>query len=463
MKAIKCTILYTVMLNMFIVPPVQSAETAEKAPLMSTSIGDLYYQLGGGKVLPPPGANYTTFRIDARFKGGFGYSCGKFNYRDNISQMVNQIKSQARQLPGQLVLALQAAGAGLPGYFMQKKNPTLYNIITKTLDQSAELFKLSYKTCEAMESEMAKNPDANPYAGFLRASVASKWKIGTDNNEIAADIHQGIKDNPGAPITWIGGKKYGSTNNPIQINKDIVTAGYNIMIGRTGDVSVLTSPTDTVTKKMPIVRIWANPDLAGRWIQDVIGDKQVVLGEDAGVPKSIVGHGLRPKVLALEIDIYDAINTAILGDFSRINTYNSTLLSNNLIVALKQMPAGERAIMVDRMSSEMAAAEAQERLFLLKQMILTGLKSPDISASPGGVTADKYIRESTFPDINEALTDMHNDLDLKQRTINRTALLILGRASKRNRLAAGVRPGTILTDDGAIKGAVFSTEPEITQ
>ena len=86
--------------------------------------------------------------------------------------------------------------------------------------------------------------------------------------------------------------------------------------------------------------------------------------------------------------------------------------------------------MMDRLVSEMAVKEAQERLFLIRQMIDTGLKAPDVIASTGGVTADLYIRENTYPAIRTVLEEIHDDLDLKQRTLNRTTVTILDRARR---------------------------------
>ena len=245
------------------------AGTPQAAPEVSATVGDLYYRLGGGKVLPPPGAGYTTFNLRSRFTGGFGMSCGQFNYHQNVQQVINEWKSRVRQIPGQLKAAVSSAIASLPGYLMMKYNPSLYNIITKTLDESADLFKLSYKSCQQVEKELARNPEANPYQGFLQASVMDKWTLGAQNNQVAADVDEEVKTNPAGPIRWIGGEEYGTPSNPIQINRDLVVAGYNILIGRTDNVAVVTPPVGPAALE-PIVRIWPNPQAAGTWIQEVL-------------------------------------------------------------------------------------------------------------------------------------------------------------------------------------------------
>ena len=286
-----------------------SAGVSQAAPEVSATVGDLYYRLGGGKALPPPGAGFTTFNLRSRFTAGTGYSCGQFNFHENIEQIINQWLDRVRAIPSQLQSAVSAAIAGLPGYLMMKYNPTLYNIMTKTLDESAELFRLSYKSCRQIESEMARDPEANPYQGFLQASVMDKWTIGAENGEVAADVDEEIKADPADPIRWLGGHEYGSLDNPLQINRDMVVAGYNIMIGRTGDVSVTTRPVGPAALE-PIVQIWPSPADAGRWVQEVIGDKRVVLQGADVPPETIPGKGLRPKVEALETEIREALTEA---------------------------------------------------------------------------------------------------------------------------------------------------------
>lgn len=428
-----------------------STGVSQAAPEVSATVGDLYYRLGGGKALPPPGAGFTTFNLRSRFTAGTGYSCGQFNFHENIEQIINQWMDRVRAIPSQLQSAVSSAIAGLPGYLMMKYNPTLYNIMTKTLDESAELFRLSYKSCRQIESEMARDPEANPYQGFLQASVMDKWTIGAENGEVAADVDEEIKADPADPIRWLGGHEYGSLENPLQINRDLVVAGYNIMIGRTGDVS-LSAPPIGPSALEPIVQIWRSPADAGRWVQEVIGDKRVVLQGPDVAPETIPGKGLRPKVEALEIAIGEALVEAYdHNDYSLLNHYPSTLrISGALIDGLRSLPQGEAAVMMDRLVSEMAVKEAQERMFLIRQMIDTGLKAPDVIASTGGATADQYIRETTYPAIRTLLQEIRDNLELKQRTLNRTTVTILDRARRLRASGQQATPGVTRGDSNTL-------------
>lgn len=423
-------------------------------PEVPTDISGLYYRLGGGQYLPPPGALNTSFNISSRFKVGLGYSCGKFDFQNNIKQMVNQFKSKARQLPGQLTVAAQAAVVSLPGYLLQKKNPTLYNLITKTLDETANLFNLSLKSCQEIERQMQKNPSASPYQGFLQASIGEIWTSGVNNGDLAADVATDIRSNPAKPIKWLGGALYGTPANPIQINRDIVVAGYNIMIGRTGDVSVITAPTGAMANE-PIVQIWRTPAVAGRWVQEVLGDTKILMDNNATKPEAIPGKGLRPKVALLEQSIDLALKDALeKDDYAALNAFTSARVSSAIIDSLRNMPPGEAAVMRDRLISELAVSEARERMMLIKQMMMTGLRAPDLVASTGGPVAEKYIRENSFPDMSRVIREIFDSLELKQRTINKTTIAILNRAAQSREAAASATPSAIEAGSNALGGSV---------
>lgn len=385
----------------------------------------LFYALGGGPVVPQPGSDMITTRVTARFKLGMNYSCGKFNFQNNVAQMVNQVKTQVRQLPMQLQGALSAAIAGLPGYLLQKINPTLYNTITKTLDETAELFRLSYKSCEQMESEMQRRGKGyNPYNGFMQAVAFNKWSIGATNGTNIADMPKNITNNPTGPIKWLGGKDYGTVSNPVQINHDLVIAGYNIMLGRNQDVSIDTPPMGILANQ-PIVKIWPKPSDAGIWLQNIVGDKVIITTTETK-PKSVNGKGLRPVVAALEPLIRAALIKAIDHyDFSDINKYSGVHLSSGIVDALRDMSLAKRSVYMDRLVSEFAVNETLERVDLIRQMLSLGLNNPDNVAAKIAGDAAAYVRKTTLPELKTKVNEIFETLSLRRTTVNSTALTIL--------------------------------------
>ncbi len=421
-------------------------------PKIDDSTDLLFLKLGGGKVVPAPGSGYVTHRVTARLKLGFGYSCGEFDFQDNIAQMINQIETRVREIPMQLQNAMSAAVAGLPGYLMQKINPNLYNIVTKSLDETAELFRFSYKTCEQMEAEMRQGK--NPYDNFMTAVVANKWKIGGESGQNIVDMKSEIAADKNGPIKWLGGNEYGTVQRPVQINHDLVIAGYNIMIGRTGDVSTNEIPTGVLAQQ-PIVQIWSRPSIAGDWIQNVVGDLRIITAVDNVEPESITGKGLRPVVADLEPLIRAALSSAIIiHDFEDINKFTSARLSSGLVDGLRGMPLGERLVFMERLVSEMAVNEAYERVTLIRQMLLMGLKHPDNVAANISDRTEEYVRGKTFADLDIAINEIYEALALKRTTVNSTAISIINQHNARQSSGIASDTGIVGEEPTLLDGGV---------
>jgi len=352
----------------------------------------------------------------------------------------------------QLQNAISAAVAGLPGYLMQKINPNLYNIVTKSLDETAELFRFSYKTCEQMEVEMRQGK--NPYDGFMTAVVANKWKFGAEAGDNIADTKDDIADDPTGPIEWLGGNEYGTVQRPIQINHDLVMAGYNIMLGRTGDVSTDAIPVGALAQQ-PIVQIWSRPSDAGIWIQDVVGDMIIITTERDPEPQSITGEGLRQVVTDLEPLIRNALDDAIdTYDFEAINRFTSLTLSNGLVEGLRAMPLGERLVFMERLISEMAVNEAYERVTLIRQMLLMGLNHPDNVAAKITDKTEEYIRGKTFPDLDILVNEIYETLALKRTTVNSTALSIINQHNARQSSGIAAETGIVIEEPTLLDGSI---------
>jgi len=418
----KLRLLFTTLLFLSSLNVAHSGES----PKVSGNNELLNYYLGGGKVVPQPGSDMITNRVKARLQLGLSYSCGKFNFQENIAEMINNIKDKVRQIPLQLQAAVSGAVASLPSYLMMKINPSLYNTLNKTLDETTELFRLSYKTCEQIESEIQQNgPGYNPYSGFMKAVVANKYDVFGNSGGNIADATEEVQTNATGTIEWLGGNEYGTVLNPIQINHDLTIAGYNIMLGRTDDVSSDEPPTGAM-KSQAIVKIWPLPSDAGIWIQEVIGDKIIITDEEGLKPETVSGKGLKPVVENLEPLIRDALNVAIDEyDFKDINKYAGLTVSAGIIDALRDMPIAQRIVYMGRLVSEMALNEVFERISLIRRMLLLGLNTPDNIAAKISAEAEQFVRKVTFPDMDDAMQEMINRNSLRQSTVNTTAIKIL--------------------------------------
>lgn len=429
----------------FFILVVSQAVMAETRPGVSIHIGEQYYHLGGGAAIPPPGAGFRSFSIKAKLKMGYSYSCGKFDYHNNLEDMINQINSRVQELPDQLAAAGTAYAVSLPGYLAMKYNPTLANILKQTIDSSAELFNMSYKSCEQVEAEMQKDKTANPYDGFIQASVLNKWSIGAKktggNKPVMSDLDSDIKKNPGGSVPWYDGKNVGTSDTrPIETNKDFVVAGYNLMIGRVNELSSLKKPPSHMRSE-PVALTWATPALAGEWVQRVVGEIKITLDKPDEKKEAIPGDGLRPEVETMTLNIRDALQKAYKErNFEDISKFTSVNFSAYLVDTLHQLQYGQAMLMMDKLASEMAVNEVQEQVFLIIQMMDMAIKSPDMATSTAGPTAIKYVRDVTYASFETMLAQIHSDIDLKNKTVNTTTIAILNLAERARLNAARAVP-----------------------
>ena len=400
---------------------------AEPVP---SHIGPIYYKIGGGRVAGSPLAGFRTIRINASFSAGFGYSCGEFDPHESVSRMVNQIRDQVRELPAQLEAAFTAAMVSIPGYLFKRSYPGLYGVITKTLDDSFNLFQLSMKSCKQIEREMAKmGDDYNPYQNLLRASVAERWEfeVGVDDGRSIDQIEKEIDEQVGRQgIRWLDGVNYaGLDQDPIRFNRDLVIAGYNTLIGRSPDMSSAeTSAPEAPFDDHYIVEVWPNPVAAADFLIDIVGEKEIMT--DGSEPTTRPGMGLRPFVDTMTLMITEALTAAVNENlWGGIRELDSMGVATPVVEAIRKEEEYVRSMMISKVAGEMAVAETQERIQLIKQLLTAGLKDADITASKAASTAATFVRNETMPELDDQIKDIIEAYAFRTQFLHKTSLTIL--------------------------------------
>lgn len=426
-------------------------------PLLDSTTDRLEYTLGGGRAVPPPGSKFIKHAVTANLDFRSSYSCGKFDFQTNISDAVNNIKTEIREIPMQLQNAITGAVASLPSYYMKKINSALYDVLNQALGESTELFRLSYKSCETLEKEIHDNEAGyNPYSSFMKVSWYGKAEEDAAQGKSILDLKQQKTDGTTPPpIKWLGGKDYGTELRPIQLNHDLVMAGYNIMLGRTADVSDDSIPAPALRQEI-IVKIWSRPSVAGEWLQEIVGDQVIITTSNDKKPTILQGKGLRTTIEELEPLIADALNTAISTyNFTDLNEFASALkISSGLVDALRDMPTQERSLIFERLVSEMAVNEVFERVNLIRQMLSHGLKAPDNETAKISETIEKFIRGSTYPELDRSKQQILTQISLKQSTVNTTALFIIGQHRARKAESVAEQPSVITDMPSMSNGSV---------
>ncbi|WP_157496727.1 hypothetical protein [Hahella ganghwensis] len=431
-----------------------STARSESVP---SSIGPIYYKIGGGRAVGSPLTGFDTIKLTVGFTSSFGYSCGQFNPHETVTQMINQIKDSLRELPSQLTAAFTSAMVSLPGYLLKRAYPGLYGIITQTLDKSFELFQISVKNCRQIEKEMnSMGEDFNPYQNLIQASVAERYEfeIGLDDGRTLDQIEEEVSVEVGNNgVRWLDGVRYaGLDQDPIRFNRDLVVAGYNTLIGRAPTSE--TDPPDSPLDNEYIVKVWGTPLDAAEFLVDIVGESELKT-DNSGTTTTKAGRGVRPFVDLMTENIQSYLQAAVEeNDWAELRDVDAMGVAVPVVEAIRKEPPYLRALMISKVASEMAVAETQERITLIKQLLNAGLKNADITASKASSIASTHVRKTTIPELDNQVEDMLKAYEFKSKALHSTALVILEYGHKQSISAAGkeppatVNPNTVRQDGG---------------
>ncbi|CBL45385.1 conserved hypothetical protein [gamma proteobacterium HdN1] len=405
--------------------------TLGHAEPLTKYVDDFFYKLNGGRAIPRGAAGYITYRVGARFTANPGYTCGKFKMENNLKQAFENMKTQLSGLPGQISTAATEMVAALPMYLVKTYAPDIYGILTWNLDQAIELFRFEYKTCEMLESEMAKaEGEHNPYNTALRASVMNQWKYGAENNQSINQTSQEIKENPGRKGFDFLGKGRGTKENPVPIKHDLMVLAYNNRIGRTNEPLNESAPPDD-QKNLALVQIWPTPKAAADWVVAATGEFWIVVDDEK--PKSAPGVGIRPEIDLLTDRYEQAIVNAVnLDDFQELDELGLTVppnlrISDRVISALRNLPDDKRAVATSRLASDTAVAIVKNKADLATTLFRSAVQDPDVATSQISSIAAK-VSDDTRKWLSEEMEEVATSMQMARIGLGTTPLLIMGQS-----------------------------------
>lgn len=398
---------------------------------------EVFYSLTAGKKIGRPRVSYSrVVSLRTMSSIGFSYSCGHYNFFGNLHSTVNAMKSKAREFGDTLEYGLQQGVAAFPSYLFMTLMPKKYRYLSRQIDKGIELFRLSVKDCKQIESELSRG-EKNPYRDFVSASFGELWKEKVnDGDAVAVDVKKEIDEAPPRQLKFLGGKLYGTEDNPIQIIHDMTLAGYNLRLGRTGDVSVTTEPNEH-EKTMPIVAVWSTPTKAAEWAQKMLGDEQIVLGDGAHATTTKVPYGPQIEVDELSQQIYPALEKAInTGSYKDLNKFSSARLSSKIAAIIREQPKEKASLLKEFLVRDIAISEVNDRLELIKTLLITGINCPDVVNSMAKKPVVEYVRKSALPDIEMMQRSLLMLTELKSASVSKTSMYILSNYDQSRRSAS---------------------------
>lgn len=406
--------------------------------------GLFYYQIGGGDPLTlPPAPILTTINLNFSISPT-GLACGNFDPQVAIENFFDDLKNGADDMMIALQNAASAAIAALPGYLLQKANPTLYDIFQNGLLRAWSKFTLATKTCEQMMHEIGQGVD--PYEKWITASAGDEWKIsagtgGLDIINVREDIEQN-KGNSGK--RWVGGVSCGGVGQtPCRPLRDTVQAGFNISLDR----PVLANTPVPVTPASPeLVEMFDSPADVRKWVLDVLGDDEIVTCKGCS-PGSQPGRGLLPLIDDRKAIVELQLRQIVIGGASGgLDPTRSNLevvsapgvgVSAQVIQSIREIEDdATRGIVVARLSSEIASAQVLEEALVIRRLLLTGRREGNIKGiGPAQSTITEAIQE-----LEAEIQAVRFEADVRKSMVTPTVARVLEQARAYRQSSVAITP-----------------------
>ncbi len=422
----------------------------------------LYYKIGGSNGFSlPPVSDTDSINLNTTTNLGLGYSCSLFNPALSISNSINDLKDSTENITRDIVTNATGSLIMMPLYELAKMNPTLYALLNNQLLSANHKLEISTKSCDIDKEQIDRGE--NPYQDWGKIAVNDQWKkqlsfaamgnadINHSKKEI--DTHSGDDG-----VTWTNGKKEndgtlhagGKGQPPVYVIADTVKAGYNAMQDKNGD----------------LIHYFATSKAAIDWITSIVGDQVITTCNDEDCKSkqgSIVGHGLLPRVMSCDQDNENCVTTIRdhLGQLVRNNeSQTSTNLDNvsaggiamspDAINSIRTMEPAQQAIIINKLSQEIAAQRVIDKALIARDLLATGAQVPVIAANhPAQLLIHRAMNQ-----LDEDIKSLAFESQIRKQMISDTLSQVLAYSNTQQRKVlhtAPVSPAQPLMENSAQK------------
>ena len=378
----------------------------------------LHYAIGGGPVISLPA---REARIETRTLGigwDMNLQCGLLDPKVTIKNQLNGITDGFQDMMGDMLSNATSAVASLPGYFIQKRDPGLYDMLTNGVLQGKFDFDDGQTSCENITEEMAGVIQGSDYNLAARAQA---WTQAVKTGDAVKAKSTAMKDMGDSGITWVGGKSHGGRNQPpLDAPKDAAIVGFDM----------LTNNQDAKSKE-GIYRYWESSEAMSSWLTNVIGTRSTQTGMDKSKTSATAGVGLSAEVTEQTNILEKELRLAIAENKE---SEHFPLL---LIEAMGDSQVDDANI--TRIASELAISHSMEKALHARRALLTGKYEVNLAQ-----------HQLAQDEINQAVGLIEKEIDLlkfeaetRQVIGSRTAVNVVGHYQ---RVRASQQPITPETD-----------------
>ncbi|EOV0875635.1 integrating conjugative element protein [Vibrio parahaemolyticus] len=385
---------------MLISYPAMAGLTVDTTTSGSTNTDVLHYTLGGGPVISLPA---RAKHIDSHGLGvgwDMNLQCGMLDPKLTVQNQLNGVTDGFQDMMGDMLTNATSAVLSLPGYYLQKKDPGLYDLITNGVLQGKFDFDDARTSCEEMVSTMGEMTKEDAYSTLARAEAWTNAVKSGDAVQAKKDVLDDMGD---SGITWVGGAKYGGRNQPaINATTDATRVGFELL-------------TDEEQKEahQGLYQYWDDEEAMSEWVTNVIGSQTIQTGMDKSQTESTPGIGLSQEVTTEGMTLESELRQALLDDvetphFPRV-----------LLDALKERQVDDNTL--SRISSELALSHTIEKALYARRALLSG--KYEVNIAQHGAAQD---------DITDAVHRLEGEIDMlryeaqvRQDIGTRTALSVV--------------------------------------
>ena len=315
----------------------------------------------------------------AQFDAGLGYACGTFDPFDNIEQSLNRVAESWKKLPQQYLLAFEAYIASLPAYLLNKINPTLYNTLTKNLDEAFALFEAEYKSCAQIERETQLGD--NPHGQLVRASIAKNLTIilGTDGITIDQAMEQVRAEGAKEGVRLENGTAYGGDGQePVNVRKSLMIAGSNLLMGRNSSSSSSFGDNDV----NPMADAFESPEDMFMFVRDIYGESLYDLLNSSNT-SSGAGIGYQHKYVMERNKQIDLLRQFMRDEITRqeYQELSRSQIAPEYLKEIRRMAPTQQDIAIDAYARDIAIKHILEKMDFVILAVTAGLREPNIAAS----------------------------------------------------------------------------------
>ncbi len=425
----------TVILVSFFCHSVLAADNSYSVDQQGAVADALYYQIGGGSVITPALTRRNTQLLNVRAGWNADLMCGNFDISTTVRNQLNGVTEGFQDLMGNVIQSATSAVASLPAMIIQRANPQLYDLLTNGVLQGRVDFDKSQLTCQKMAEKMT---DFAYGSAWTQSAKAENYQTVAASEADAVRAEKKVeKEAASKGKTWVGGQKRGGSGQPpIKLVSDTTKAGYNILNQRS---ATDTSSISTSQCQGELCQVWSKPEEAASWVTRVVGEQTINVAPDNDVSGSSeektgaqAGVGLSPLIAEEQEKIAEVLTELVNGSIKP--TYEnlskasggSLQLTRGVVEALRDEP--DAAVLVQRLSGEMALARVMEQALIARRTLLAGAREPNIAAEK---EAQTQLNQTTLQ-LDQELNQLRLELEMRRMLADNASTSVLTRKTLRD-------------------------------